>query len=172
MHLFSEWSWRVGLVPDKQGMARLHLGTDTGALLAAPALQVLVTAQHMWPTMSHDSFPQTETTHCKIQSKNSKQFSLWISTNKFLLCIEADIQSFATSEVIIWTLRSTNHINNNSPLMLQSSSPVFFSSFDNTELMLFFFSFLWKRAIKNGKCTCTPADDCLLRLWIIWGKSC
>lgn len=143
-----------------------------GPLLAAPALQVLVTAQHMSPQWATNSLKRKQA-HWKTQSKNSKQFSLWISTNKFSLYIKADMRSFATLEVIIWTLPSTNHINNNSPLMLQSSSPVFFTSFDNREHSdAFLFSSQWKRAIKNGKCTCTPADHSLLWLWIIWGKSC
>lgn len=111
-------------------------------LLAAPALQGLLTAQHMCPQWATNSLKHKQA-HCKIQSKNSKQFSPWISTNKFSLYIMADMQSFATFELIICTLPSTNRINNNSPLMLQSSSPVFFSSFDNrdhSDAFLFFFS--------------------------------
>lgn len=101
IHLFSEWSLkRNRLLPlwTLQWPA-LNLGTDAEERhhLVAQALQVLVTAQHIcthW-TIIH-SFIPTETAHCKMQCKNSKQFSLWMSTNKFSLCIKADRKSFAT----------------------------------------------------------------------------
>lgn len=120
-----------------------------GRLLAAPALQVLVIAQHMCPhwTTTH-SLKQKQ--HTKIQCKNSKQFSLWMSTNKFSYS-KADRQSFATFEVIIWTLPSTNQINNNSLLMLQSFSPIFFSSFDNREHSDAFFFLFVKKGNKKWK---------------------
>lgn len=99
--------------------------------------------------------------------------------NKFSLYIKAVIQSFATFKVIIWTLPSTNHINNNSLLMLQSSSWFFFSSFDNREhsdAFPFFFSVKkgnkkWKMHMHTSRWQPAMTMNCLreeLFLGIFW----
>lgn len=98
--------------------AGLHMGTDTGASSCCPSTAGFGYSSTHMPTMDHYAFSQTGTAHSKIQCKNSKQFSLRTPTNKFSLCIRADMQSFATFKVIIQTSPSRNHINNNSLLML------------------------------------------------------